>query len=273
MPKTSKLYVVTASLIVLLVLSPANRGLAQGIMDNATVTGEEQKAPEVSTSELRTILRDHSAVVLDVRPFKEYAMGHIPGALNLAPPPGESHALYISDVDQIGRLVNDNADTPLILYCNGPFCEKSKLLAEKLLGAGYTNVKLYQGGLPIWRALGGLTQIELVGVANILAHDRSAVFIDARDPAEYRHKTLPGALNLPLSKLRAEKEGRETHGAKEDAHLPLEDHSTRVIVFGNDQEQASAVAEALAKEAFSNVSYFTGTVGEILIAAAADDQK
>lgn len=271
---TSKLCAATACLIVgLLVFSPAHSGFAQSNIESATVGEEGQKAPEVSTSEVQKILREHSAVILDVRPFKEYAMGHIPGALNVAPQPGESSALYISDVDRVGRLVNDNADAALVLYCNGPFCEKSKLLAEKLLAEGYTNVRRYQLGLPVWRALGGPTQIELAGVAYILAHDRSAVFVDARDPADYRQKTLPGAVNLPRSTLGAEKDGSEVRGAKEDAHLPSEDHNTRVIVFGNDAEQSRAVAEALAKEAFSNVSYFAGSVGELLIAAAVDDHK
>jgi hypothetical protein len=40
----------------------------------------------------------------------------------------------------------------------------------------------------------------------------------------------------------------------------MEDHNTRIIVFGKTGEQARAVAEALAKEAFHNVSFFDGDV-------------
>ena len=39
----------------------------------------------------------------------------------------------------------------------------------------------------------------------------------------------------------------------------MEDHNTRIIVFGQDSKQASEVAEALAREAFHNVTYFAGT--------------
>jgi hypothetical protein len=39
----------------------------------------------------------------------------------------------------------------------------------------------------------------------------------------------------------------------------MQDHNTRIIVFGQDSEQASDVAEALAREAFHNVTYFAGT--------------
>jgi rhodanese-related sulfurtransferase len=40
----------------------------------------------------------------------------------------------------------------------------------------------------------------------------------------------------------------------------MEDHNTRIIVFGADAAQAQTVAEALAKEAFRNVSYFAGSI-------------
>jgi hypothetical protein len=56
----------------------------------------------------------------------------------------------------------------IVLYCNGPFCGKSKRLATELLETGYTYVRRYQLGILVWRALGGLTEIELDGVLSIL---------------------------------------------------------------------------------------------------------
>jgi len=46
--------------------------------------------------------------------------------------------------------------------------------------------------------------------------------------------------------------------------LPMQDHNTRIIVFGTDGEQARAVATEIAKNAFHNVSYFGGTVEELM---------
>jgi hypothetical protein len=46
-------------------------------------------------------------------------------------------------------------------------------------------VRRYQLGIPVWRALGGLTEIELEGLRYVLEGDRTAVFIDARDPKEF----------------------------------------------------------------------------------------
>jgi len=51
--------------------------------------------------------------------------------------------------------------------------------------------------------------------------------------------------------------------AKDDGRLPMEDHNTRIVVFGKDSAQAQAVAEAIAREAFHNVTYFVGTYGTL----------
>ena len=225
----------------------------------ATLAEPNQKTPEISTEELRKILSEKSVTLFDARPFKEYAVGHIPGAVNVAAKPGVPMSLYVSDVVEIGRLLKGNKAAPIILYCNGPFCGKSKRLSEELLTAGYANVRRYQLGIPVWRALGGATVIELEGILYVREKDQSAVFLDARDPAEFTAGTIPGARNLPLSGVTAGKDTGEIKKAKDDGRLPMEDHNTRLIVFGRDGQQAQAVAEALAKEAFHNVSYFAGS--------------
>ena len=89
-------------------------------------------------------------------------------------------SMYVSDVAEIGRLVGGNKAAPLVLYCNGPHCGKSKRLAAELLDAGYSNVRRYQLGIPAWRAAGGVCEIELEGIRHVLAQDGTAVVIDAR---------------------------------------------------------------------------------------------
>ena len=39
----------------------------------------------------------------------------------------------------------------------------------------------------------------------------------------------------------------------------LADHNTRIIVFGSSADDARFVAEQIAREAFHNVSFFSGT--------------
>jgi hypothetical protein len=50
---------------------------------------------------------------------------------------------------------------------------------------------------------------------------------------------------------------------KNDGMLPMDDHNTRIIVFGNDPQTVRAVADAIAKEAFSNVIFFAGTYADL----------
>ena len=210
-----------------------------------TLMESGQKTLEVSTDELRKVLAEKSATVFDARPLMEYSMSHIPGAVNVSEKPGVPISQYVSDVVEVGRVVENNKSAPIILYCNGPFCGKSKRLSEELLAAGYTNVRRYQLGIPVWRALVGVTEIELAGLLYVLREDKTAVFLDARSPEEFKAGTIPGAKSLTLADVKK---------AKDDGRLPMEDHNTRIIVFGRDGAQARAVTEAIAKEAFHNIS-------------------
>ncbi len=215
--------------------------------------------PEVSTEELEQILKDQSAVLLDTRPYLEWSVSHIPGALNVASKPGVPMAIYTSDVAEIGRLVDGDKSQPLVLYCNGPYCGKSKRVAGELLKAGYTSVRRYQLGAPVWRALVGVMVIEPDGTRYVSKNDQTAVWIDIRDPSMFQKGSIPGARNLPQSGVLPGKDVGEVFAAKNDGRLPMEDHNTRIIVFGENSEQANQVAEALAREAFHNVTYFAGT--------------
>ena len=214
---------------------------------------------EISTAELEHILQDQSAVLLDTRPHLEWSISHIPTALNVAPKPGTPIALYTSDVAEIGRLVGGDKSQPLVLYCNGPYCGKSKRVAGELLNAGYTNVRRYQLGAPVWRALVGVMVIEPDGAQYVFQNDNTAVWIDVRDAAAFAEGSVPGARNLPQSRVLPGKDVGEVFAAKNDGRLPMRDHNTRIVVFGQDSEQAHEVAKALAREAFHNVTYFAGT--------------
>ncbi|HTO88456.1 MAG TPA: rhodanese-like domain-containing protein [Thermoanaerobaculia bacterium] len=249
------------------VCTPYASGQVVTNIQQATLMEPDQKTPELSTEELRKILAEKSATVFDARPFNEYAVSHLPGAVNVSAKPGVAISLYVSDTAEIGRVVQDNKGAPIVLYCNGPFCGKSKRLAEELLTAGYTNVRRYQLGIPVWRALGGITEIEARGMQYVREKDQTAVWIDARDPEEFTANPIPKARNLPLSGVKPGKDVGEVKKAKDDGRLPMDDHNTRIIVLGRDGAQAKAVAEAIAREAFHNVSYFAGPLEGLRTAA------
>ena len=231
---------------------------AQSIIERATLGEANQASQEVSTEELRHVL-NNGGLVFDVRPYKEYATSHIPGAVNISAKPGVEMSLYVSDVAEIDRLLEGKKNVPLVLYCNGPYCGKSKRLAQELVESGYTNVRRYQLGIPVWRALGGVTQIEPEGVEYVIPQDKTAVLIDVRSEEDFLQGSIPGANNIPLNRMSQEKNSGELRKAKNDGRLPMFDHNTRIIVFGESGADARAMAEKIALEAFHNVAFFNGT--------------
>ena len=87
-----------------------------------------------------------------------------------------------------GRSRQVHADRAVL---QRPLLWEKKRLSAELVKAGYTHVRRYRLEIPVWRALGGLSEIELEGLRYVLAGDRTAVFIDARDPEEFRAQGRP----------------------------------------------------------------------------------
>ncbi|MEO5568182.1 MAG: protein kinase [Gemmatimonadaceae bacterium] len=223
---------------------------------------------ELTTQEFKQVLSEGKALVLDTRPHIEYAIGHIPGAKNVAARPGVPMSIYVSDVAEVRRLVGGDTTRPIVVYCNGPFCPKSKRLADELAIAGHTSIRRYQLGIPVWRAFGEVCEIEADGLRHVLSLDRTAVLIDVRDRGAFAAGSLPAAKNLPRNLVLDGRDVGDIRAAKDDGRLPMHDHNTRVIVVGETPGDARHVAEALAREAFYNVSYFPGTFGEARAALA-----
>lgn len=60
-------------------------------------------------------------------------------------------------VDQVGREVAESGmskDTPVVVYCSGEGCPQSEAAGEKLASLGFTNVRVFEGGLDAWKAAG-----------------------------------------------------------------------------------------------------------------------
>lgn len=239
---------------------PAN---AQTVLD-ASLSESGEKTSDVSTNELRKIIEAGAGVILDARPPMEFAVSHIPGAVNVAPQPGRPAHLYVSDVAEVERLLKGAKDRALILYCNGPFCGKSKRLAAELVEDGHSNVRRYQLGAPGWRTLAGSAMQTKLQALDYLRRDPTAVWIDAREPGQFSAATVGEARNIPASGLKPGKDQGVVKEAKDDGRLPMEDHNTRILVFGANGKDARAVADAIAREAFHNVSFVDAPFDEVL---------
>ena len=198
---------------------------------------------EITTEQLQRILAEGRVPVLDTRSAQEYAIAHIPGSRNL----------YEKELDQVLATYPDTA-TQLVLYCNGPYCGKSRRLSAELVKRGYTGVRRYQLGMPVWRALGNTVQTDIAGFRYIYKGDKTAVLVDARSPDAFRKGSLPNAVNIGPG---------EAEAANEDGRLPKGDKGTRVVVFADTPEQARSVATEVAHKAYWNSSYFGGTFRDL----------
>ena len=103
--------------------------------------GERDGIEHVSAVELEQRLARGDVVVLDVRPEKEYAAGHIAGARSMP-------------IDELGALAQKlPRRREIVAYCRGPYCvyadDAVRLLRSRGLKARRLDV-----GFPEWRRAG-----------------------------------------------------------------------------------------------------------------------
>ena len=96
-----------------------------------------------------------------------------------------------------------------------------------------------------------------------IARDKTAVWIDAREEGAFKAGTIAGARNIAPSGLRPGKDQGVMKQAKDDGRLPMEDHNARILVFGSNAKDARAVADAIASEAFHNVTFIAEPVDQV----------
>ena len=99
-------------------------------------------APEpMNRTELAARLKEGSVTLLDMRPEDEFAIGHIPGALQID----------LSRLDAKVATLNPAAE--IVAYCRGPYCVYAHQAVARLRQLGLVARRL-EGGLPEWRADG-----------------------------------------------------------------------------------------------------------------------
>ena len=185
----------------------------------------EQATPSIAAEELATLLRgDADLVVLDSRPFDEYARVSIPSATNV---PGAELVLRARDIAP-------SADTLVVVNCAGR--TRSIIGTQSLINAGLPNkVVALRNGTMGWSLAGfscesdrdkraptvSLEKLDWAkraarrvaqacGVATIdrakldawrADADRTLYVFDVRDPAEYQAGHVAGAVCAPGGQL------------------------------------------------------------------------
>jgi ArsR family transcriptional regulator len=95
----------------------------------------------ITRAELDARLNEGSVTLLDMRPEDEFAMGHIPGAVQVD----------LSKLDALAETLHSS--TEIIAYCRGPYCVYAHQAVARLRQLGLDSRRM-EGGLPEWRAEG-----------------------------------------------------------------------------------------------------------------------
>jgi rhodanese-related sulfurtransferase/predicted transcriptional regulator len=95
----------------------------------------------ISRDELLERSRAGAVTIVDVRPEDEFALGHLPDAVNI---PLRALESRLSELDRAQEIV---------AYCRGPYCVLSFEAVAALRARGFKARRLVDG-LPEWRAAG-----------------------------------------------------------------------------------------------------------------------
>lgn len=96
-----------------------------------TIEREELKAALDSGAAIKLVMAMHGT---------HFEQAHIPGSVLLSSPEQASELLAVDDL--------------IVVYCSDRSCAASRIAAQKLIDAGYAQVRHYPGGLADWHAAG-----------------------------------------------------------------------------------------------------------------------
>lgn len=125
-------------------INPFRKVAVVPMIDNGNAIDKE--GIRIINLERMQAIVESGGLVIDARTPGEYEEGHIPSAVLLD---YYEMARYFDEV-----LAPITPEHEITLYCTGPTCEDSELLARELHAMGYTNLLIFTGGYEEWIAAG-----------------------------------------------------------------------------------------------------------------------
>lgn len=217
------------------VVLPAVLAASFAISVPAAAAEPASNNPVVKAAELKPLLGEGDVRVLDIRAPKDYAAGHIPGAVNTP------YAAYRGPADNAGALPPETKLTELLRQAgitsstrvivahagtdHSDFGAAARVYWTLKVG-GLTRLSILDGGTLGWKAAGGALETaapkvaptsftyhynkamiaETQELASEIQSGKAPVLVDARPPAFFkgeqrvdaaaRYGTLPGARSL-----------------------------------------------------------------------------
>ena len=113
-------------------------GCGQGISDKTIAFSTLDEVRELQAQDAAD---PRTLVLIDPRPLRRYAEGHIPGALSL----------QLSETPTYGgRDARLMGHANLIVYGENPASPTARAMTKRLLAIGYTGVRMFRGGIEEW---------------------------------------------------------------------------------------------------------------------------
>ncbi|MEX2365655.1 MAG: rhodanese-like domain-containing protein [Pseudohongiellaceae bacterium] len=104
------------------------------------VNESKQGGAVIATGGLVTLINREDALVLDVRDSKDFAQGHIVGAVNIP----------YGSIDNRMAEVEDFKERPVVVVCK--MGQHAGAVGKKLRARGFENVRRLSGGMAEWFA-------------------------------------------------------------------------------------------------------------------------
>lgn len=182
---------------------------------------------EIDTSVVKVYQENNSAFIVDARPYVKFLQETIPGAISIPD----------TELDKLIGRFPINKNEKIVIFCGGFSCEKSHIIANKLIFLDYKDVTVYAGGLPAWKESGlgttanakvkkeektekkeqfskngmklGVDEGSVDGewLKKLILEDKVPEFIqivDVTAPNEFKNGHIKGAINIEAAKLTAE---------------------------------------------------------------------
>jgi rhodanese-related sulfurtransferase len=103
--------------------------------------------PDITVKELKTLIEEKKAFVIDVNGTESWKKGHIPTAVDFA-----------AKKKDFAKALPQDKKALIVAYCGGPKCMAYQAAANEAKKLGYTNIKHLSAGISGWTQAGEKTE-------------------------------------------------------------------------------------------------------------------
>lgn len=143
---------------------------------------------EIKTDELKKLIDNKSALFLvDSRPLARFNQAHLPSAHSIPLPVLK---------EKKAAVLPKNKNLTIVFYCGGITCPLSPASASIAKELGYTNVRVYHDGEPVWSK----SNLPLYSTSEFIKNG-NVVLIDIRPSEKAIAGRIKGAYSVPYELL------------------------------------------------------------------------